>query len=114
MKKIVKGSIFYADLNPTIGSEQSGIRPVVVIQNDIGNEHGPTTIIAPISTKKNIELPSHVLVKQFDTIRPNSIVMLEQIRVIDKKRLKGYVGTIKNEQLKEIDNALMDLFYINK
>lgn len=112
MKKIIKGAIFYADLDPTVGSEQKGIRPVVIIQNDTGNKFSPTTIIAPVTTKKDIELPTHVLIKQFDKVRPNSIVMVEQIRIIDKTRLKGFIDILNEEQLKEVDEALLKLLDI--
>lgn len=112
MKKIVKGSIFYADLDPTIGSEQNGIRPVVIIQNDTGNKYSPTTVIAPITTKKDIELPTHVVIKQFEKIRPNSTIMVEQIRVIDKTRLKAFIDILNKEQLKEVNEALLKLFDI--
>lgn len=107
MKNIVKGAIFYADLKPCIGSEQSGIRPVLVIQNDLGNKYSPTTIVAPISTKKDCDLPTHILIKQFDKIRHNSIIMLEQIRTIDKSRLKGFICMLDDEQLEEVDQAIM-------
>lgn len=107
MNKIVRGAIFYADLGNTIGSEEKGIRPVLIVQNDIGNRFSPTTIIAPISTQKTDKLPNHVLIKQFDKIRPNSIILLEQIRVIDKSRLKGFVTTLNEEQIIEVNNALI-------
>ena len=107
MQQIVKGAIFYADLEPSIGSEQKGIRPVLVIQNDLGNKYSPTTIIAPISTKKDCNLPTHILIKQFDKIRHNSIIMLEQIRTIDKVRLKDFICFLNEEQLKEVDVALI-------
>lgn len=113
MKKIIRGSIFYADLDPTIGSEQHGCRPVVIIQNDVGNKNSPTIIVAPITTKKDVELPTHILIKQFNKIRPNSVIMVEQIRVIDKARLKGFVDILKKEQLQEVDKALIKLFDIN-
>lgn len=86
MKNIVKGAIFYADLDPIVCSEQNGIRPVVVIQNEMGNKHSPTVLVAPISTKRDKILRTHILIKQFDKIRHNSIVLLEQIRVLDKIR----------------------------
>ncbi len=114
MKKIIRGAIFYADLDPIVGSEQKGIRPVVVIQNDTGNKFSPTTIIAPITTKKDIELPTHVLIKQFDKIRPNSIVMVEQIRVIDKTRLKGFIDILNEEQLIEVEEAIIKLLDISR
>lgn len=107
MQQIVKGAIFYADLEPSIGSEQKGIRPVLVIQNDLGNKYSPTTIIAPISTKKDCNLPTHILIKQFDKIRHNSIIMLEQIRTIDKVRLKDFICFLNEDQLKEVDVALI-------
>lgn len=107
MNKIVRGAIFYADLGDTIGSEEKGIRPVLVIQNDVGNRFNPTTIIAPISTKKNDKLPTHILIKQFDKIRANSIILLEQIRVIDKSRIKGFVTMLAKEQMLEVKDALI-------
>jgi len=106
MKNIVKGDIFYADLNPVIGSEQKGCRPVLVIQNNIGNKYSPTVLIAPISTKKEKVLPTHIFVKQFEKIRKDSIILLEQIRVIDKCRLRGYVGKIEEAQMKEVEKAI--------
>ena len=112
MKKIIKGAIFYAELDPTVGSEQKGCRPVIILQNDIGNKFSPTTIIAPITTKKDIELPTHILIKQFDKIRPNSIIMIEQIRVIDKKRLKGFIDILDEDQLKEVNAAVLKLLDI--
>lgn len=114
MKEIIRGAIFYADLNPIVGSEQSGFRPVIIIQNDIGNEYSPTTIIVPISTKKDKKLPTHIPIKQFNKIRPNSIALVEQIRVIDKNRLKGFVGIIDEEQLNMIDKAILNLLDINR
>lgn len=109
MKKIIRGAIFYIDLGEVIGSEQGGYnRPVIVIQNDKANKNSPTTIIAPI-TKKNYvgkRYPTHVSIKQFDKLRPNSIVMLEQIRTVDKQRLKGFVSIVDEEDMKKIDKAI--------
>lgn len=106
MKNIVKGAIFYADLDPIIGSEQRGIRPVIIIQNEMGNKHSPTVLVAPISTKKDKILPTHILIKQFDKIRHDSIVLLEQIRVLDKSRLKGYMGILDNDTMEQVNNAI--------
>ncbi len=114
MKPIVKGAIFYADLGETIGSEQKGIRPVLIIQNNLGNKYSPTTIVAPISTKKTNELPTHILIKQFDKIRPNSIILLEQIRVIDKSRLKGFVVMLDKLQMQEVEDKVLKVFDIKK
>lgn len=117
MKKINRGAIFYVDLDPVVGSEQGGKnRPVLIIQNDKGNVHSPTVIVAPI-TKKMYEgrkIPTHVNIKQFDEVRPNSIVMLEQIRTIDKKRLKGFVCIIDDEDMKRIDKAIRISLGLNK
>ena len=87
---IKRGDIFYADLSPVIGSEQGGVRPVVVVQNDIGNKYSPTIIIAAITSQLNkAKLPTHVNVKAKDVPLPkNSVILLEQLRTIDKKRLR--------------------------
>lgn len=108
MKKIIRGSIFYADLDPIIGSEQNGFRPVLILQNDIGNKFSPTTMIAPITTKEysGKKQPTHVSVKALEKIRPNSIILLEQIRTIDKSRLKGYVCDLSDEDMKMVDKAI--------
>lgn len=109
MKKIVRGAIFYIDLDPVVGSEQGGKnRPVLIIQNNKANTHSPTVIVAPI-TKKNYvgkKYPTHIAIKQFDKLRPNSIVMLEQIKTIDKQRLKGFVTIVDDEDMKKIDKAI--------
>ena len=106
MKKITRGAIFYADLDPVKGSEQNGMRPVLIIQNNIGNKYSNTILVAPISTKKTKLLPTHILVKQFDKLRPNSIILLEQIRVLDKSRLKGYVCDLCEEDMKKVNKAI--------
>ncbi len=107
MKKIIRGAMFYADLDPIVGSEQKGIRPVLVIQNNMGNKHSPTILVAPISTKKEKLLPTHILIKQFENLRHDSIVLLEQIRVLDKSRLKGFLGILEEEQMKQVDEAIL-------
>ena len=88
MSTINKGDIYYASLDPIVGSEQNGTRPVVIIQNDIGNKYSPTVLVAPLTSrvKSKPHLPTHVLVKS-EHIKHNSIVLLEQIRVLDKSRL---------------------------
>lgn len=102
-KKIIRGAIFYADLDPIVGCEQNGIRPVLIIQNDIGNKYSSTVIIAPISTKKKLNLPTHILINE---LRSNSIIMLEQIRVIDKKRLYEFVDMLTESEMQEVDQAI--------
>ncbi len=104
-----RGDIYYADLNPVCGSEQGGLRPVVVIQNNIGNKHAPTLIIAMVTTKttKKANLPTHYLIRNNDAFTEPSIVLLEQIRTIDKKRIKAYLGKTTEKELRGIDKALV-------
>lgn len=106
-KQVHRGELFYCDLGTTLGSEQGGIRPVLILQNDVGNRFSPTTIIAPLTTKigKAI-LPTHVLIKQQQGLTSDSIVLLEQIRTIDKNRLRGYVGTLDRDAMNEIGRAV--------
>ena len=105
---IRRGDVYYADLRPVIGSEQGGIRPVLIIQNDIGNKHSPTVICAAITSKMNkAKLPTHV---ELDTRRcdmvKDSVILLEQLRTIDKKRLKDKVCHLDASILDKIDSAL--------
>lgn len=108
-RKITRGDIFYANLDGTIGSEQSGIRPVIVVQNDIGNKYSPTTIIVPLTKKVRLKInqPTHFWINPFGTIRFDSIVLTEQIRVIDKSRLKEKIGVMNNKAMQEIDNKIL-------
>jgi mRNA interferase MazF len=101
---ILRGELYYADLNPTIGSEQGGIRPVLIISNNIGNRHSPTVIVAAITSKAvtKASLPTHYFLE----IAQPSIVLLEQIRTIDKKRLRDKVGTVNQATMREIDKSL--------
>lgn len=102
-----RGDIYYADLNPVKGSEQGGdIRPVVIIQNDIGNKYSPTLVVAAITNSKKTKLPVHVVVKNIDYLRDNSIILLEQIRTVDRSRLREYVGCLDNEYMNKVDTAL--------
>lgn len=106
---IKRGDIFYADLRPVIGSEQGGVRPVLIIQNDIGNKHSPTVICAAITSKMNkAKLPTHVeLAADRNGIIKDSVILLEQIRTIDKSRLKEKVCHLDQVVLKKIDQALL-------
>ena len=107
MRKIKKGDIYYADLNSVIGSEQGGLRPVVIIQNNIGNQFSPTLIIAPITKIiKKENLPTHILLNS-SCLKYKSIVLLEQIRTIDITRLQNYLGKLDVNELKKIDKALI-------
>ena len=106
---IRRGDIYYADLRPVVGSEQGGVRPVLIIQNDIGNKHSPTVICAALTSKMNkAKLPTHVELntKRCDMIR-DSVILLEQLRTIDKQRLKERICHIDDELLKDVDRALM-------
>jgi len=107
-RAIRRGDIYCADLAPVIGSEQGGIRPVLVIQNDIGNQHSPTIIAAVITGRlKSQHLPTHVLLSSAVCDLPqNSMVMLEQIRTLDRTRLHQYLGCVSSEKMSEVDTAL--------
>lgn len=94
MERIIKrGDIFYATLDPVIGSEQGGTRPVLTISNNTGNRHSPTIIVVPITSRTHTKakFPTHTEVKDFDKLDKDSIILLEQIRTIDKQRLKQYI-----------------------
>jgi mRNA interferase MazF len=109
MKNMVyRGEVYYADLSPVIGSEQGGIRPVIILQNNVGNKYAPTTIVAPITscfTKK--PLPTHIILDKTACGLPSdSIVLLEQIKTIDKRRLKSRMGIIEGVKWEEINKAL--------
>ncbi len=106
---IRRGDIYYADLRPVIGSEQGGIRPVLIIQNDIGNKHSPTVICAAITSKMNkAKLPTHVELdsSKYDIMK-DSVILLEQLRTIDKKRLKDKICHLDREILRKVDQALL-------
>ena len=105
---IKRGDVFYADLSPVVGSEQGGVRPVLVIQNDIGNKYSPTVIIAAITSQINkAKLPTHVeITGQEYGLPKDSVILLEQIRTIDKKRLREKVGRFDQEMMNYVDDAL--------
>ena len=103
-----RGDIFYADLRPVIGSEQGGIRPVLIIQNDVGNRHSPTVICAAITSKMNkAKLPTHIELnaEKYDMDK-DSVILLEQLRTIDKKRLKDRICHLDGEIMKKVNHAL--------
>ena len=105
-KEIHRGDIYYADLSPTVGCEQGGIRPVLIIQNDIGNLFSPTVIVAPITGKAKKWLPTHVIIIHCTGLYKRSCVMLEQLRTIDKDRLLGYIGSLEQSQIHKINEAV--------
>lgn len=107
--RIKRGEIYYANLEPVVGSEQGGERPVLIIQNDTGNRFSPTTIIAPITsrTAKKALLPTHILIST-DCLAKDSVVLLEQIRVIDSSRINGTcIGMLRPEIMEKIDRAIV-------
>jgi len=106
---IKRGDIFYADLSPVIGSEQGGVRPVLVVQNDIGNRYSPTVIIVAITSQINkAKLPTHVEIKSSDYGLPkDSVLLLEQIRTIDKRRLEEKIGHVTEDIMDKVNEALL-------
>lgn len=104
-----RGDVFYADLRPVIGSEQGGVRPVLIIQNDIGNKHSPTVICAAITSKMNkAKLPTHIELScdRYDMVK-DSVILLEQLRTIDKKRLKDKVCHLDADIMEKVNKALL-------
>ncbi len=108
MMSVKRGEIYYADLSPVVGSEQGGIRPVLIVQNDVGNRHSPTVIAAAITSRLDkAKLPTHIsLEAESCGLQKDSIVLLEQIRTIDKKRLKDRMGSLDTNSMNRVDNAL--------
>ena len=106
-KTILRGDMYYADLGPVIGSEQDGIRPVLVIQNNVGNRHIPTIVVAAItSVISKAKLPTHYTIPAINGLEKDSLVLLEQVRTIDRKRLGEYIGILDDKYMKGIDRAL--------
>ncbi len=105
---IKRGDIYYADLSPVIGSEQGGVRPVLVVQNDIGNKYSPTVIAAAITSQINkAKLPTHIEISALDYgLQKDSVILLEQIRTIDKKRLREKIGHLDEELMEKVNEAL--------
>lgn len=105
---IQRGDIYYADLSPVIGSEQGGVRPVLVIQNDVGNKYSPTIIVAAVTSQMNkSRLPTHLNLSADEFgLSKDSVVLLEQLRTIDKKRLKEHICRLDNVFMNRIDKAL--------
>ena len=107
-RPIRRGDIYYADLTPVVGSEQGGIRPVLIIQNDVGNRHSPTVIAAAITGyAKTRHQPTHVALDgMLFGLRKESTILLEQLRTLDKSRLGSYIGSLDEEKMREVDAAL--------
>ena len=107
--EINRGDIFYADLSPVVGSEQGGVRPVLIVQNDVGNKYSPTVIIAAITSQlTKAKLPTHIeLSKEKYNLAKDSVVLLEQLRTLDKRRLTTRISSVDNLIMKQIDIAMM-------
>ncbi len=106
---IKRGELYYADLSPVVGSEQGGIRPVLVVQNDVGNKYSPTVIAAAVTSKINkAKLPTHIELpsSSYGLVR-DSVILLEQIRTLDKKRLKERIGELNEATMSKVDKAIL-------
>ena len=106
---VLRGQLYYANLEPSFGSEQGGIRPVLIIQNDVGNQYSPTVIVAALTGRLNTKhsLPTHQVVSRSVGLKTDSIVLLEQIRTIDKLRLLSYIGKLSHADMDAIDDKLI-------
>ncbi len=109
VEQIKRGELYYADLSPVVGSEQGGVRPVLVVQNDVGNKYSPTVIIAAITSKINkAKLPTHIeIVASTYGLEKDSVILLEQIRTLDKSRLQNKIGDLSEWVMKSVDKALL-------
>ena len=109
---VKRGDIFYADLSPVVGSEQGGVRPVLIVQNDIGNKYSPTVIVAAITSRINkAKMPTHIEIKGDEYgLSKNSVILLEQIRTIDKKRLKERIGHMDETVIETVNEAILISF----
>lgn len=109
MTEIKRGELYYADLSPVIGSEQGGVRPVLIVQNDVGNKYSPTVIVCAITSKlTKARLPTHIELKEgVGGLSRQSVVLLEQLRTLDKRRLKEKIGALSKIKMEEVDKALL-------
>ena len=109
---VKRGDVFYADLSPVVGSEQGGVRPVLIIQNDIGNKYSPTVIIAAVTSQINkAKLPTHIEISGDEYgLNKDSVILAEQVRTIDKKRLKEIIGHLDENLMEKVNEALQISF----
>ena len=109
LNQIKRGELYYADLSPVVGSEQGGVRPVLVVQNNIGNKFSPTVIVAAITSKlSKAKLPTHIEIQASDFgLEKDSVILLEQIRTLDKSRLQNKIGDLSLNQMKNVDKAIL-------
>lgn len=113
---VKRGDIFYADLSPVIGSEQGGLRPVLIVQNDVGNKYSPTVIAAAITSKMSkTKLPTHIDIPgQNAGLSKDSVILLEQVRTIDKQRLKEKMGHLDRSTMNDVNNAIQVSFGLSE
>ncbi len=113
---VKRGDIYYADLSPVVGSEQGGIRPVLIIQNDVGNKYSPTVIAAAITSRINkAKMPTHIELPALDFgLSKDSVILTEQIRTLDKKRLREKIGKLDKELMIKVDEALSVSFGLDE
>lgn len=105
--KVKRGEIYYADLSPVIGSEQAGVRPVLIVQNDVGNKFSPTIIAIAITSKQKVKLPTHIEIEGTKYgLDKDSVILAEQIRTLDKKRLREKVGKVDDETMEKVKRAI--------
>ncbi len=105
---VKRGELYYADLSPVVGSEQGGVRPVLIVQNDIGNKYSPTIIAAAVTSKLNkAKLPTHIELPSAFGLAKNSVILLEQIRTIDKRRLKERIGELPDATMNRVNRAIL-------
>ena len=106
IQQIKRGDMYFADLNPVIGSEQGDTRPCLVVQNNIGNRHSPTVVVVPLTSSKKAFLPTHVRIRRTGALASDSTALCEQVRTIDRRRLDGYIGRIDSDTLETVNAAL--------
>lgn len=115
--EVKRGELYYADLSPVVGSEQGGVRPVLIIQNDIGNKYSPTVIVAAVTSQINkAKIPTHIEIscQEFSGLQKDSVILLEQLRTLDKRRLKEKIGMLSKSKMEKVNNALLiSLGFIN-
>ncbi|MDR0855459.1 MAG: type II toxin-antitoxin system PemK/MazF family toxin [Christensenellaceae bacterium] len=105
---IKRGELYYADLSPVVGSEQGGVRPVLIVQNDVGNKYSPTVIAAAVTSQQSkAKLPTHIELAQNAGLPKDSVILLEQIRTIDKARLHERIGEVNVDTMQKVNNALL-------
>ncbi|MDR0880470.1 MAG: type II toxin-antitoxin system PemK/MazF family toxin [Clostridioides sp.] len=107
--EIKRGDLYYADLSPVVGSEQGGVRPVLIVQNDVGNKYSPTVIVSAITSQINkAKLPTHVEISAYEYgLNKDSVILLEQIRTIDKKRLREKIGFLDKDMMMKVEAGLL-------